>query len=128
VDCWGDGSFGQFGYVPTAGYVNTPADAPAFPVAKGVAVGGSFVCVKRADDTIACAGKNNAGQLGDGTDKDRSTADTVKGIGPVDQLRSGLGHGCALVAGTVKCWGGNGSGQLGDGTFKDRFEPVSVAW
>jgi alpha-tubulin suppressor-like RCC1 family protein len=127
ANCWGDGSFKQFGYA-TTGYVVAPAAATAFPVVKQVYVGGGFVCGAGIDGIVSCAGANDSGQLGDGSNIDHSTAAPVKGLGAVTVFRAGIAHACAIVGSDVRCWGANGSGQLGDGTYTDRNAPVAVSW
>lgn len=56
---------------------------------------------------VQCWGKNDRGQLGDGTTVDRLDARPVIGLrGPVAQLAGTFGRVCArLGAGTVDCWG-----------------------
>ncbi len=127
VFCWGDGSFGQFGYT-TSGFVGIPTAAPMFDGAKSMQVGGSFICAVGGDNVVRCAGRNDVGELGDGLNLDRQTLAPVKGLGSVDIARSGLGYTCAIVAGGVQCWGVNGSAELGDGTTKDKNVPTAVAW
>lgn len=81
---------------------------------------------------LYCWGRNDLGQLGDGTTDD--AAEPVKALAVVNQIPvrftqvvAGAHHTCALdAAGEAWCWGGNGAGQLGDGTTTDRLEPVPV--
>ncbi|MFH0796212.1 MAG: choice-of-anchor D domain-containing protein [Candidatus Omnitrophota bacterium] len=84
--------------------------------------------------TVWTWGKNNRGQLGDGTNTDSSnTPVQVKGAGGIDYLinitaiAGGADHTMALKDdGTVWTWGGNDCGQLGDGTNTDTNVPVQV--
>src|SRR5207247_8308040 len=92
-----------------------------------LAGGMHFTCAVRPDRTVACWGRNQKGQLGDGTMIDRSSPVTVASLGNVTALAVGRYHACALVAdGTVRCWGNNFSGQLGDGTNVNSTRPVRV--
>jgi alpha-tubulin suppressor-like RCC1 family protein len=77
--------------------------------------------------SVQCWGKNDSGQLGDGTQTFRATPVTVAGLSDVVALTSSLAGNCAIVRdGTLRCWGDNSSGQLGDGTTMNRPAPVSV--
>ncbi len=54
-----------------------------------------------------CWGKNDAGQLGDGSMGDRGVPTPVLlPAGHVDSITQGEQHGCAIVDGTVYCYGG----------------------
>jgi alpha-tubulin suppressor-like RCC1 family protein len=73
-------------------------------------------------------GWNDAGQLGDGTDKSHSLPFPPAGlIYPVKSVAAGWQHSLALTTdGHVYAWGANISGQLGDGTNEKRSKPVAV--
>jgi alpha-tubulin suppressor-like RCC1 family protein len=67
---------------------------------------------------VRCAGRNNQGQLGNGTYDNNSMPIVVNGLGTAISIRTGNEHSCALIAdGTMQCWGTNYTGQLGDGTI-----------
>jgi len=62
-------------------------------------------------------GRNNYGQLGDGTNINKSTPVLVSGINNAILASAGNDYTCAVLSnGTVKCWGENNLGQLGNGT------------
>ncbi len=130
VKCWGENNDGQLGDGSTAQH-RTPVDVSG--LANGIKVlvaGGSHSCTLTADGGVKCWGNNSWGQLGDGTNLDRSTPVDVSGlISGVIALAAGRDHTCALTsAGGVKCWGYNGYyGQLGDGTTTSRYTPVDVS-
>jgi alpha-tubulin suppressor-like RCC1 family protein len=96
----------------------------------GLSCGGAHCCAVLADATVRCWGDNVAGQLGDGSTSDRSTAVTVPGLSQVVQLTTrGNGHTCARrTDGTLVCWGLNATSQLGDGTMTNRTAPTPVTF
>ena len=94
-----------------------------------IAVGGAHSCGLTAVGEPYCWGRNNFGQLGDGTQLDRGEPTRVGGAsGPTFvAIAAGYAHSCGITgAGEMYCWGRNGSGQLGDSTFISRSEPTRV--
>lgn len=76
---------------------------------------------------VACAGTNDAGQLGAGVGPSRTEARSVNLPGKAIAIAAGRRSACALLdSGELACWGGNDGGQLGDGTLLDRATPVIV--
>ena len=74
VSCWGI-NHGQFGDGSTADS-NTPVTAEGFVngrKAVEISTGGSHTCVILDDDSISCWGRNDTGQIGDGTTEKRLT-------------------------------------------------------
>jgi alpha-tubulin suppressor-like RCC1 family protein len=143
--CWGEDEWAQFGYLPSGATLGTVSSASlvtsAAPVhgvtqaVKSMALsvgGGAFehACALLADGTVACAGANNAGQLGDGTNEAHPfTSSTAFGVNNVVEIAAGNQHTCARTTqGAVYCWGLNSSGQIGDGTTFNRFVPALVTW
>ncbi len=82
----------------------------------------------RRDGTVWAWGKNEYGQLGDGTGKDREGPIRIEqGLTDVTAIAVGKEHSLALKKdGTVWAWGRNNEGQLGDGTAENRSAPVRV--
>jgi alpha-tubulin suppressor-like RCC1 family protein len=82
---------------------------------KAVASSGAHRCVVRTDGSLACAGDNGSGQLGDGTIAARSTLGQVGVFTDWTDVAVGLAHSCGIRAGgELYCWGDAARGQLGD--------------
>jgi alpha-tubulin suppressor-like RCC1 family protein len=91
------------------------------------------VAVLRGGTAVAW-GANGAGQLGDGTSRDRAlpapvdAADRVTLLGDVERVDAGEAFVVAVLGdGTVRTWGAGGSGQLGSGGRAARALPGPVA-
>ncbi|MDO8535848.1 MAG: RCC1 repeat-containing protein [Candidatus Omnitrophota bacterium] len=83
--------------------------------------------VSREDGTVWAFGNNTFGQLGDGTQTNRTTPVQVQGLTGVKETAADEYSSFALRSdGTVWAWGENSAGQLGDGTFQRRLIPVNV--
>ncbi|MCY3910292.1 MAG: hypothetical protein OXF99_02185 [bacterium] len=122
VYCWGYG-----GSPATATRVGGLADVV------DVSVGNANTCVLHRDGGVSCWGRNEAGEVGDGTTTSRELPKRVEGISDAVAVSISNGsdditaHVCALRAdGSALCWGGNEVGQLGDGTNQSRLVPTSV--
>src|SRR5207247_9206213 len=127
VQCWGVGDSGQRG----DGTFNNISTVPVAVVGMGgaghltnavaVAARGYHSCALLGDGTVRCWGRNQDGQLGDGTVADpatgppgSSTPVQVSGITGAAAVIAGGYHTCALFAdGTAWCWGRGDDGQLG---------------
>ncbi len=148
VKCWGRNRSGQLGdgtttnrHVPVAvnnsgqlgdgTTTNRHVPVAVSGLASGVqaiAAGTYHTCALTSTGAVKCWGKNNSGQLGDGTTTDRhAPVDVVGLVSGVTAIAAGYFHTCALTsAGAAKCWGYNRYGQLGDGTTTDRHAAVDV--
>ena len=74
-----------------------------------------------------CWGKNDSGQLDDGTTSKRLTPPSAGVISGVASVATGIGHTCVLTTGKgVRCWGLNDSGQLGTGSTTNRSTPLDT--
>ena len=105
--------------------VCVPTDPVPPACAKDVSAGGSHSCAIRNDGTVWCWGRNDFGQLGDGTATDSDVPVEVVGVSGAVKVAAGDLHTCALDdMQQVWCWGRNDFGQLGDGTTSDSRAPV----
>jgi alpha-tubulin suppressor-like RCC1 family protein len=90
-------------------------DVPA--CTKAIATGAQHSCAIRSDGTTWCWGRNDFGQLGDGTTDDRTTPVMVQAPRGTTftAIAGGLDHTCAIdTARQVWCWGSNNLTQLGN--------------
>ena len=97
-----------------------------------VSSGGGHSLALGSDGKVYGWGANASGQLGDGTEVNRSRAVAVaageipSGVS-LQQVSAGGSHSLGLGSdGRVYAWGSNGSGELGDGTTTSRMSPVAV--
>jgi alpha-tubulin suppressor-like RCC1 family protein len=139
AECSGRNDNGQLGTGDTDTHTN------AFPVRNSLdtgnltgitqlAAGENHTCALLTNQEVRCWGRNNDGQLGDGTANERHLPVPVKsptGAGRltgVAQISAGLNQTCAVLTnGQARCWGNNDDAQLGDGTEDtDRRRPVAV--
>ena len=96
------------------------------PIAE-VALGAEHACTRDTHGVVRCWGKNDHGQLGDGTQRARRVPLRVAGLPTAKASALGTSHSCALVEdGGVWCWGANEGGQLGDGTTHDRTHATMI--
>src|SRR5213592_947606 len=102
---------------PSSWCSSTPVRASGITGAAAVIAGGYHTCaVLMPDRTVQCWGRNDDGQLGDGTRTSSSTPVPVGGLTGAAAVTGGFYHTCALLGdGTVQCWGQNYEGQLGNG-------------
>ena len=99
-----------------------------------VSVGNDSACVLHLSGGVSCWGRNDVGQVGDGSTTRRSAPVRLTLITDavdisVSSASTAVGaHACALHRnGTVSCWGGNRVGQLEDGTLTNRSTPILVS-
>ncbi|MEZ4713867.1 MAG: hypothetical protein R3A44_42175 [Caldilineaceae bacterium] len=128
VQCWGVNEAGQLG---DGSYTQqfTPVAVNGLPTGvTALAAGVEHACVLTGDGRVYCWGANWAGQLGDGTEDDRSAPTAVVGLSrSALAISAGQYHTCArLDGGGLQCWGYNATGQLGDDTLANRRTPTTV--
>lgn len=103
---------------------NVPMPAPVISVSADL----QSCCAVLRDGHVACLGRNDRGQLGDGTTTRRAAPIVVPGLEHVTKVSSRYDTSCALADGKVYCWGANGTGQVGPlGTSNDVLLPVRVS-
>ena len=93
-----------------------------------VDTGSGFTCAVRDVGTVSCWGRNDSGQLGDGTTVNSENPVDVAGVTDAVAVSSGGRHACAVLGdATLRCWGDNDYGQLGLGSTSD-WGDVSGEW
>jgi alpha-tubulin suppressor-like RCC1 family protein len=131
--CWGSNDRGQLA-ISATGNRNEPTRSPPPAPTKAVSLGSFHTCILTFanpavfEGSAYCAGRNDRGQLGDGTTADKPTLTKVAD-GLYSEISAGEDHTCAIAFRTrvVSCWGGNGFGQLGNGSTTPQPTPVPVA-
>ena len=136
VKCWGFNASGQLGD-GTRVDRTSPVDVAGLTsgvvavTAGGGSDAGYHTCALTEAGGVKCWGGNYYGQLGDGTEVDRTTPVDVVGLANgVATVAAGdtgginASHTCAVtMAGGVKCWG---EGYLGTGAISSSTTPVDV--
>lgn len=129
VNCNGKNSFGQT--------TTDPAAFPVLPTTFGTTFGRPvgppttrvvYTCAdRRFDGTVACAGDNTYGMLGDGTNKASFNPVVVGNGQKLAGVTAGWFHACAIdPQQQAWCWGWGGGGQLGNYAAYTSWKPVLV--
>jgi hypothetical protein len=126
----GGNYFGQLGLGDiTDRFTPEPVTVPGGKKVTAVAAGYSHSLFLTEDGELWAMGRNNLGQLGDGTNTDSATPVKVIGFGgkKVAAVAAGYGH-CLFLTEDGELWamGYNSNGQLGVGDTTDRSTPVKV--
>lgn len=127
VRCWGSNDHGQLGDATTLTR-SAPVLVTGLSEVTSVASGaGDHTCALTRGRTVLCWGRNDRGQLGNGTTASSSVPVPVTGLRDVTGIAVGRLHSCAVLAdGGVRCWGANDLGELGDGSTTGSTTPVAV--
>lgn len=93
-----------------------------------ISLGLDHTCAIKVDNSTFCWGSNNDGQLGNGTQNNRSTPVRVSGLSEASSIAAGGHHTCAITTdGTISCWGDNYYWQLGNNSMTQSSTPIQVA-
>ena len=127
VFCWGGNAEGQLGSGFTDTILGAPFQVPGLANAVAIGAGVAHTCALLASGAVTCWGKNDSGQLGNGTSAGTLAPVPVNSVTDAVAITLGAHHTCALRAGgSVLCWGLNSRGQLGNGTTINRLLPGKV--
>ena len=127
VWAWGYNNAGQLGDSS-----NTQRTAPVQILAAGsgtiaIAAGTSHSLAVKSDGSVWAWGDNTYGQLGDGSNTQRTAPVQVPGLSGVIAVAAGQFHSLAIKSdGSVWAWGDNTYGQLGDGSTTQRTTPTQI--
>ena len=126
ISCYGGNDLGQLGNGTNAS-ASAAAPAKVLGISTAVDVDAGFTkfaCATLQNGTVQCWGRNDSGQLGNGSTVGTNRPITVPGVTNAVAVSAGSTSACALLSDrTVKCWG---SGLLGNGTTSVRSQPVTV--
>lgn len=133
---WGSNSSGELGETLASGsYSLSPGRVSALEdeTIIVVAAGSRNTAVLDDAGTVWTSGRNNYGQLGNGTTSTTGAnyfpeTSTLTGFSAISTGKTNYMHMLGLKSdGTVWAWGYNSDGQLGDGTTTNSSVPVRVA-
>jgi alpha-tubulin suppressor-like RCC1 family protein len=96
------------------------------PASVSLSAGGETTCSTRSDGTASCWGRNDFGQVGDGTTTRRDTPAKVIGTGWATLSTSGASTCGIKEDRTLWCWGLDNYGQLGIGHGAPVHRPHQV--
>ncbi|MCL2814556.1 MAG: S-layer homology domain-containing protein [Oscillospiraceae bacterium] len=104
--------------------ITASADGGAYPI---VSTSYQHTMAIADDGSLWAWGKNEAGQLGDGTKTDKTAPVQIESEVKFAQVSAGYQHTAAIADdGSLWAWGRNDKGQLGDGTNTNRSTPVKA--
>lgn len=127
VYCWGGNTSGQLGDGTTTDRSRATLVTGLEQGARALWVGPETACVRMSNGEIRCWGKNDRGQLGDGTTQQRMVPARMTALTDVRSLALGAEMTCALRNNdSVQCVGNNTFGQLGNGVSSDVNETNAV--
>ena len=129
VKCWGYNHNGQLGFGIADNDSYDAVDVTGLQSGVTALAAGEFhTCAVRTGE-VWCWGDNHFGQLGDGTEEDRSQPVRVAGLpAGVTRIASMGNITCAITSqGGVLCWGLNNYGELGNGSHSSSLQPIPVS-
>lgn len=132
MKCWGENTYGQLGNSNLGVDSLTPVDVILSGLASNESVidagqGEDQVCLLTDKGSVYCWGRDNYGQLGDGTIGGNIAQPTISLLtSGVKQLSVGRYHSCVIMESDeeARCWGLNTFGQLGQGNTTNSAVPL----
>ena len=133
VWCWGYATDGALGAGPGITSTELPVRAALPRPAIALDAGFEGTCAITDDGTAWCWGRNESGEVGDGTTENRFEPTQVTGLArPAVGISRGHDHACAVLDdGSGWCWGDNTVNELGigrqPGSAANEPVPIRVA-
>jgi alpha-tubulin suppressor-like RCC1 family protein len=127
---WGqnsDGQLGDFSLENKSSPVQVSSSINTYTSWKTISTQtGHFLAIKASDSSLWAWGRNNAGQLGIGTQVNVSIPTKV-GNSSWSAVSAGASYSSGITTnGSLFTWGVNNNGQLGDNTVVSKSSPVQI--
>jgi alpha-tubulin suppressor-like RCC1 family protein len=120
-----DGTVYQWGHGRAIGNSYTPVQIAGFSNMTAISGGWDHALARKSDGTAWAWGKNNDGELGDGTTNNSDVPILIPSLSNIVAVSGGDGHSSALSSdGTVWKWGKNDVGELGNGSTNGVPNPI----
>lgn len=125
---WGDNPYGQHGDGVMKYYYTDWQNINTITVGiKQVDVNASHSLLLLSNGTVYASGRNNKGQLGNGTTSTETSFTKVNGVSDIIQVAAGINYSLALkYDGTILSWGDNNYGSLGRDDTTSNCTPSQV--
>ena len=126
VWAWGNNANGQLGNGHSGKDLNSVTPIPiSLDNVIAISAGDYFSLALKKDGTVWSWGKNEYGQLGNGSTESHENPKQIENLNNVTAISAGGSHSLVLQKdGTVWAFGYNKYGQLGDGSRSNRETPV----
>lgn len=122
VYCWGQNRHGELGngattdspYPVRVAFDATSALPDPTTSVQPMGLGSGFSCTVLASSSVACWGRGDVGQMGNGATADSLLPVTALGLHDARSLSASGGHVCVTTVanGAVRCWGTNTFGEI----------------
>ena len=125
--CWGDNVTGHLGSGGDFARSFEPVRVASSETFTTVVAGYYQSCALTESGQMYCWGRNDQGQIGDGSNDNRFTPVPVAGGLTFRALGGGDAFMCGITTGGATwCWGSNRNGELGDSSLPNQASPVEV--
>lgn len=126
--CWGTNYWGQLGGVPANFKYSTLQRVSGTLRFTQIVAGDQHTCGLTTTRSVFCWGRNDSGQIGNGTTSDATVPMPVSGGLSFAQVESRYYHNCGqTIDRAVYCWGLNTYGNFDGSPFTNRITPTRVA-